>query len=377
MPTHDPGDQPNGAHASDSFQDLRYVAGSIGLVSLGALLLTAWYGAVRTDDEVPLQVLWAVAIWCSAAGLGFLFAIPRVLQTPPNHATPAAPATTSGAGARAAARTAGLAYQQRVNTNLEEISDWLTKIIVGIALVQLRSFPPYVDALANQVTANLASLPGRQGFGIAIVVVFSALGFLFGYLVTRLYIQGALLRAERGLADPAEYERLTQLAQNTSTLLAEATRTVAPGFARARPSEAVVQELNRLGDAYMSVNVPDWSARVKAKNQAAAELFMAAAKNGVSKDWLAAQTAEPLALALSAWVQAASEPGDAARLLKVGSDVKRKHVQYWLTQALGRLADQNLMTPTERTEAARLLDSYAKGADAPLLGLVDAVRKRL
>jgi hypothetical protein len=32
----------------------------------------------------------------------------------------------------------------RVNTNLEQISDWLTKIIVGLGLVQLRSVPDYL-----------------------------------------------------------------------------------------------------------------------------------------------------------------------------------------------------------------------------------------
>ena len=37
------------------------------------------------------------------------------------------------------------------NTNLEEISDWLTKIIVGISLTQLTKIPKYVGSIADYI----------------------------------------------------------------------------------------------------------------------------------------------------------------------------------------------------------------------------------
>jgi len=36
------------------------------------------------------------------------------------------------------------------NTNLEQISDWLTKILVGVGLTQLREIPGQVQRLATQ-----------------------------------------------------------------------------------------------------------------------------------------------------------------------------------------------------------------------------------
>jgi hypothetical protein len=89
-------------------------------------------------------------------------------------------------------------YQQRVNTNLEEISDWLTKIIVGLGLIELRQMPAKLDQLAGVVEQSMAPNATRHSVAVAVIISFSLLGFLFGYLITRLYIQGALSRAEDG-----------------------------------------------------------------------------------------------------------------------------------------------------------------------------------
>ncbi len=84
-------------------------------------------GAISTFADPKLQPsayravsLWALA-YCAAGFLvGFLFGIPRVLQG--EDVLPGQQPE----------------YRQRVNTNLEQISDWLTKIIVGLGLVELR-----------------------------------------------------------------------------------------------------------------------------------------------------------------------------------------------------------------------------------------------
>ena len=59
-----------------------------------------------------------------------------------------------------------------VNTNLEQVSDWLAKIIVGVTLPQLTVLPEWLGKVA---------------------------GFLAGYLMTRLYLASALKRAELDL----------------------------------------------------------------------------------------------------------------------------------------------------------------------------------
>jgi hypothetical protein len=112
---------------------------------------------------------------------GFLFGIPKILQ-----------------GARATSTDTNTAsgYRQRVNTNLEEISDWLTKIIVGLGLYELKLIPGWIDRLAAAFASSLSQTKPHQAFLGAAIVFFLICGFLLGYLVTRLYLQGALGRAD-------------------------------------------------------------------------------------------------------------------------------------------------------------------------------------
>lgn len=47
------------------------------------------------------------------------------------------------------------AYQMFVNTNLTGISDWLTKIIVGLGPVKLKNLPPYLTTMATSLTKGI------------------------------------------------------------------------------------------------------------------------------------------------------------------------------------------------------------------------------
>jgi hypothetical protein len=73
--------------------------------------------------------------------LGFLFGIPRTLQQElPPSSSPPAPAASPQSPERVFTG-ANWSYQQTVNTNLEQISDWLTKILVGVGFTQLHQLP--------------------------------------------------------------------------------------------------------------------------------------------------------------------------------------------------------------------------------------------
>lgn len=96
--------------------------------------------------------------------------------------------------------TSGLEYQ--VNTNLEQISDWLTKIIVGIGLVQLGKMPEYVNRLGDYFGDCFGDAPGNAAIAVVVIIAFLVLGFLVGYLITRLYVTGAFKRAERDKVKP-------------------------------------------------------------------------------------------------------------------------------------------------------------------------------
>ena len=139
-----------------------------------ALTIVCW-------PQFAKGLLWAFA--CLAVGfvLGFLFGIPKVVQ-------------------RESARTTGDGYHQRVNTNLEEISDWVTKIIVGLSIYQLDKVPERIDVLAVLFASSVHCDEKMRGVFGAAIVFFFVCGFLLGYLVTRLYFQGAFGRADRSVA---------------------------------------------------------------------------------------------------------------------------------------------------------------------------------
>jgi hypothetical protein len=370
--------------AENPFRDLRWISAGLGILTAFAAVLAWWYGYMLVGWKSQPQVLWAVAIWSAGTGLGFLFAIPRVLQGRPPAAPPGG--TASGpSGAAAEAPASSILYEQRVNTNLEEISDWLTKIIIGMTLVQLNQIPSPLSRLSTLVIKDLPQPTGvvtessHLGYGVAVIVSFFVLGFLFGYLVTRLYLQGALARAERGLSEEGrlELERRAVTAETSAELLGGVTAMRAAAENPAEPSAETQDTLRRLGNEYRSINIPDWELRTRAKNRVASALFQAVVSNGVSRDWLADQDDEALILALASTVHAMPQPEDAERLLTAAPKATRKHVRYRIASAFGRLIDRGLVTGDQRRRVRAALEGFLPDADPALADLVRAVMNQL
>jgi hypothetical protein len=103
----------------------------------------------------------------TGALLGFLFGIPRALTSD----------AVSGSG-----------EQQRLiaNTNLEQVSDWLTKIIVGATLVQLGNLTRRFGELATSVS-GIFGAPSAQNKTMAgaIILYAAAFGFFGAYIAAR------------------------------------------------------------------------------------------------------------------------------------------------------------------------------------------------
>ncbi len=158
----------------------------LSLIGLAILLILALAAAAVTPtDGQPfdnfLLVLGGSTAMASAAGasgalLGFLFGVPRALQGDEGKAGP-------------------------VNTNLEQISDWLTKIIVGVSLTQLAEIPGFLLKVATELAPLVDKLPSKIPVAVSILVIFSVLGFFAGYLLTRLFLTGAMARADRLASD--------------------------------------------------------------------------------------------------------------------------------------------------------------------------------
>jgi tetratricopeptide (TPR) repeat protein len=193
------------------------------LVSI-ALAILAVLGLVfvvieQWKDKPFVALLWSFACFAIGALIGFLFGIPKVLQGDFN-------ARDANASTAVVKKSGAVEYNLRVNTNLEQISDWLTKIFVGLGLVQLQRVPEHLNRASEFIAFGLGS--GTKFFAAALIVYFLILGFLGFYLLTRLYLAGALGRADRiaiSQTDIEEVERIEiPLEVHRRTLSSEATQ---------------------------------------------------------------------------------------------------------------------------------------------------------
>ena len=144
---------------------------------------------------VSFATTLAISGAAGAAGslLGFLFGIPRTLQ-PNTSAHESLDIQNSRNVGEADRRSVEISYHP--NTNLEQISDWLTKIIVGVGLIQINEVPAVLRRFATYVAPGLGDATGSRSFSVLILMYFLIAGFLFGYLWTRLYLAGALRTAD-------------------------------------------------------------------------------------------------------------------------------------------------------------------------------------
>jgi hypothetical protein len=77
-----------------------------------------------------------------------------------------------------------------VNTNLEQISDWLTKIIVGVSLVNSEKIGTALVTASKEMARSFGGEPASS-LALAMLTYFGVIGLLGGYLLTRLYLQRA------------------------------------------------------------------------------------------------------------------------------------------------------------------------------------------
>jgi hypothetical protein len=166
-------------------KDLMSILG--GLIVLG-LIAVAIYGAfVSETEKFPRAIIGILAGGaCVVIGglIGFLFGIPRFV----------ADKTELKVGTDNQNN-----YQP--NTNLEQISDWLTKILVGVTLVQFGELRKTLETVAQGLGAAVGNQTSGTAFAMGLILFFLAIGFPLGYLWTRLVLPGAYQRADNANMD--------------------------------------------------------------------------------------------------------------------------------------------------------------------------------
>jgi hypothetical protein len=160
---------------------------------------------------VSLGILLAGASTFIGGALGFLFGIPRTLQHDWGNQYLEANLTKVDASSP----TSRIDY--RVNTNLEQISDWLTKILVGVSLTQVDKIRDGLISMSAFVAQAFEPQQVQsQALVLSIILYYTVLGFLFGYLWTRLFLAGALRVADQasiGIIE-AKVQKATEKAEN-------------------------------------------------------------------------------------------------------------------------------------------------------------------
>jgi len=146
--------------------------------ALAGALIAALYPFWNTYQEVAFTLAIAAASMFIGVLLGFLFGVPHTVQS--GNGGTAKDATTSD-------KTGGIQYKP--STALEQISDWLTKILVGVGLTQLTTVPAKLGMLGKFLARGLGGSEAAAAFGVLIFLFFAICGFLVGFLWTRLYLQ--------------------------------------------------------------------------------------------------------------------------------------------------------------------------------------------
>ena len=195
---------------------------AIGVFAIA--LYTAQFGWHFSSLAVfGIAIVAAGAFLAAGFLLGFIFGIPRAATRLEGNSaqtgTPGADGKNSPDGAKNAP-----SHNFQANSNLVEISDWLTKIFVGVGLVELGKIPGKMKALADYLGTGLrdcrdgsaACVENSQAFALVLVVFFGVCGFLLGYLWARLYLQKAFdeltnIKEEVGEAKSAIFVALSRV----------------------------------------------------------------------------------------------------------------------------------------------------------------------
>ena len=163
----------------------KYLWTSINLIAgvlIGGFFVSYFAYSEKINAFSPL--LWSLGYFVIGGLLGFIFSVPKIISENP----PLPPADSIG-------KRSLLRRKVEENTNLTQISDWLTKILIGAGLVQLKEAPGFVLKVAKFMgqgmrngVSTLETIDSVTIMCAAIILFFLTWGFISGYIVMRLIL---------------------------------------------------------------------------------------------------------------------------------------------------------------------------------------------
>jgi hypothetical protein len=205
------------ARITPDFVRLLFFFGVILVFENILVFLWAWNIAGEATAHYNGVGVYTIAMLCSAAAsfigglIGFLFGVPESTTMERStttidaaHRHPAGDSAQANAAVtaverRASDRVSGL----RRNTNLESISDTLTKGILAIGASQLYNLSQWGAKAAGYLGPSFGPDNAGQIVALCVLIYGGLAGFLFGYLATRIFLTGAFERNDPRDADDA------------------------------------------------------------------------------------------------------------------------------------------------------------------------------
>ena len=159
-------------------QTQRAINAVLGLSAFGILAIAAFAVTLGTGRGLSFfawSILSALASVLLGGVLGLLFGLPTTRKVETRPASP------NGLG-----RTAS-SYEE--STSLEQIADWLTKIIVGLTLTQFATWSTAFDRISQTLTHDLLCPGAASSCGIvpgaSLISAYVLGGFVIAYMWTR------------------------------------------------------------------------------------------------------------------------------------------------------------------------------------------------
>lgn len=187
----------------------------VGLIFASSSALRFLPDSRETVSAVSVTLMIALASLAIGSVVGFLFGVPRV------HSDPS--------------QADGRSYVD--NTNLEQVADWLTKILIGFGLAQLTNIPPALGQLSLVTGAALGEGPEAAPLVGSTVLFFLSVGFIYGYLWSRLEMMPALIASERAI------DRLQSVVAEVKTTSEQVQSVVAEVRTTSEQVQSVVAEV--------------------------------------------------------------------------------------------------------------------------------------